>query len=66
MNYSGSIRIKKPETLQRWIDRGWYQEQIDNGYMFNPGCGRFRTEKCTCSMCRKKDRKDLVKILERK
>ena len=52
-NYYGSIRIKKPETLQKWINRGWYQEQIDNGWIFAPACGRFRKERCQCNKCNK-------------
>jgi len=28
----GTIRIKKATTLQQWIDKGWYQREIDNGY----------------------------------
>lgn len=52
-NYSGSIRIKNPKTLQRWIDKGWYQDQLDSGYTFAPACGRFRTGKCECRKCRK-------------
>jgi len=52
-NYYGSIRIKKPETLQKWIDRGWYQQQIKDGWIFSAACGRFRKEKCECNKCRK-------------
>ena len=51
---SGSVRIKKTTTLQNWIDKGWYQAQIDKGYIFASGCGRFRIETCKCSSCRKK------------
>lgn len=50
---SGSVRIKKTTTLQNWIDKGWYQAQIDKGYIFARGCGRFRIETCKCSSCRK-------------
>jgi len=49
----GSIRIKKATTLQRWIDKGWYQREIENGYTFAPACGRFRIGKCECSRCKK-------------
>jgi hypothetical protein len=49
----GSIRIKNPKTLQAWIDKGWYQREINDGYIFAPNCGRFRTEKCQCSKCKK-------------
>lgn len=48
----GTIIISNPKTLQRWIDLGWYQEMIDDGYVFNVNCGRFRESKCTCSACR--------------
>jgi hypothetical protein len=49
----GSIRIKNPKTLQKWIDKGWYKREIDAGYIFAANCGRFRTEKCECGKCRK-------------
>ena len=49
----GSIRIKKATTLQSWIDKGWYQREIDNGYTFAAACGRFRVGKCECSRCKK-------------
>ena len=51
--YIGTIRIKKPSTLQSWIDKGWYKKRIDEGYIFAPNCGRFRIEKCECAKCRK-------------
>ena len=53
MEFYGSIRIKKSTTLQKWIDKGWYQREIDNGYIFAPACGRFRVGKCECSKCKK-------------
>lgn len=49
----GSVKIKKAATLQRWIDLGWYQRELDKGYIFAPACGRFRIGKCECSKCRK-------------
>lgn len=27
---------------------------VNEGYIYAPGCGRFRAEACTCSKCRKK------------
>lgn len=53
MNFSGTIRIKKESTLQRWIDKGWYKSQLDRGYIFYPACGRFRLDECKCCKCRK-------------
>ena len=53
MEFYGSIRIKKATTLQSWIDKGWYQREIDAGYTFAPACGRFRIGKCECSRCQK-------------
>jgi hypothetical protein len=44
MEYCGTIRISNPKTLQSWIDRGWYQKSLSEGYIFNVGCGRFKTE----------------------
>ena len=61
----GTLRISNPKTLQRWIDLGWYKELIDEGYIFAPYCGRFKTEICTCSACRNKrpNREELINIL---
>lgn len=53
-NYAGVLRITNPKTLQQWKDDGRYQQLIDEGYIYAPGCGRFRREKCTCSACRRK------------
>lgn len=51
--YSGTLRIKNPKTLQKWIDKGWYKEYVYEGWVFAPNCGRFRSEKCECGKCRK-------------
>lgn len=51
--YSGTLRITNPKTLQKWIDTGKFQEQIDKGWIFAKGCGRFKKEVCTCYKCRK-------------
>lgn len=61
----GTLRISNPNTLQRWIDNGKYQQQLDEGYIFAPYCGRFRSEPCTCSACRNKrpNRDELIKLL---
>lgn len=60
----GSVRIKNPRTLKRWITNGEYQSTIDEGYIFNVGCGRFRFEKCTCHQCRNYKRANLQKIID--
>lgn len=60
-NYCGSIRIKNPKTLQRWIDKGWYQKEIDDGYAFAPACGRFRVGKCDCSKCKRHNSGHMLK-----
>ena len=49
---SGTLRIKNPKTLEKWIQNGNYQKELDDGYIFAVGCGRFRTEPCTCCKCR--------------
>jgi hypothetical protein len=49
MEYCGTIRISNPKTLQSWIDRGWYQKGLSEGYIF-VGCGRFKTEKYLLSL----------------
>ena len=59
----GTIRIRNPKTLQRWISSGRFQKQLKEGWIFNPGCGRFRKEKCTCSKCRKRSATQLKEVL---
>ena len=61
----GTLRISNPITLQRWIDDGKYKELIDEGYIFNPYCGRFKTEQCECTKCRnhRPNRDELIQIL---
>jgi len=65
-NYSGTTRITNPKTLKRWIDFGWYDKLIEEGFIFNPYCGRFKTEICTCSACRSKrlDKSELIKLMQ--
>lgn len=64
-NYSGTLRITNPETLQKWIDSGKYQQLINDGYIYAEGCGRFRKEICTCAKCRKKrNEKSRIEKLE--
>ena len=41
-NFSGTLRIKNPKTLQKWKDTGKYQELINKGYFYCQSCGRFR------------------------
>lgn len=65
MEYWGVTRIRNPKTLQKWIDKGWYSDTINKGFVFNVGCGRFRLEKCTCSKCRKSKNSPLKTVLER-
>ena len=64
---AGVTKISNPKTLQRWIDFGWYKEMTNDGYIFNPYCGRFSFEKCVCSKCRsKRENKDeLIDILNK-
>jgi hypothetical protein len=61
----GTLRISNPSTLIRWINDGRYKKMLDDGYVFAPYCGRFRTEQCTCSACRRKiiKKKKLLKLL---
>jgi hypothetical protein len=61
----GTTRISNPKTLQRWIDLGWYKKRIDEGYVFNPYCGRFSVEVCECGKCRSKisNRDELIKLI---
>jgi hypothetical protein len=49
----GTLRITNPKTLESWIHNGKYQQELDEGYIYAVGCGRFRTEPCTCYKCRK-------------
>lgn len=57
----GVLRITNQKTLERWKANGKYQELIDSGYIYAEGCGRFRTEPCTCSKCRNKKNNNLIK-----
>ena len=52
--YQGTLKITNPNTIQSWKDKGWWQKQLDNGYIYAVGCGRFKTEICTCCKCHKK------------
>ena len=62
--YYGTLRIRNPKTLQRWIDTGKHQKQLDDGWVFNVGCGRYRTQKCECNKCRKSKNSPLKDVLE--
>jgi hypothetical protein len=64
IEYWGVTRISNPKTLQRWMDNGEYQTLLDAGYVFNVGCGRFRTEKCTCSKCKRYKRPQLQILID--
>tara|TARA_R110000772_G_scaffold259692_2_gene377368 strand:+ start:104 stop:349 length:246 start_codon:yes stop_codon:yes gene_type:complete len=50
---SGVLRISNPKTLEKWIHNKSYQKELNDGYIFNPDCGRFRNIQCTCYKCRK-------------
>ena len=60
--YCGTLRISNPNTLQSWIDTGKMKKQYDDGWIFNVGCGRFKTEPCTCAQCRNRTRPELTKV----
>ena len=64
MEFAGTLRIRNPKTLKRWIRSGKHQKQLDRGFIFNVGCGRYRTEKCECGKCRKSKNSPLKHILE--
>ena len=65
MEFYGTLKIRNPKTLQKWIDTGKYQEQINSGWVFNVGCGRFRDIKCECNKCRNSKNSPLKTVLER-
>jgi hypothetical protein len=50
----GTLRITNPKTLEKWKQDGRYKELIDLGYIYAPGCGRFRLSVCFCAACRRK------------
>jgi len=62
--FYGTLRIRNPKTLQKWINTGKYQKKINNGWIFNVGCGRFRKKKCKCNKCMKSKNSPLKYILE--
>ena len=62
--YCGTLRIRNSRTLQKWIDTGKYKKYINEGWIFNVGCGRFRTVKCTCNKCMKSKNSPLKSVLE--
>lgn len=64
-NYSGTTKITNPNTLQRWIDNGKYNEMIKQNYLFGVGCGRFVFDGCTCTNCRNRPKKELIEVLIR-
>jgi hypothetical protein len=51
--YSGTLRITNPKTIERWKQNGEYNALINQGFIYSIGCGRFRTEICKCSKCKK-------------
>lgn len=63
--YVGVLRITNPKTLEKWIHDGRFKKVLDEGYIFNSGCGRFRTEVCTCHKCRKGKGKELQKVIDK-
>ena len=62
---AGTLKISNPKTLEKWIQDGSYQEEVNDGYMFNVGCGRFRTELCKCYKCRNGKGKKLQQVIDR-
>jgi hypothetical protein len=62
---SGTLRITNPKTLEKWIQNGNFDKELDNGYKFYVGCGRFRLDTCTCSKCRKSKGEELQQVLNK-
>jgi hypothetical protein len=61
----GALRITNPKTLRHWIKTSKFQKELDNGWKFNVGCGRFsKSETCTCYKCRKKLRPKIQEIID--
>lgn len=52
--YSGTLRITNKNTIDKWKADGRMQNLLNEGYIYAEGCGRFKTELCTCCKCRKK------------
>ena len=61
----GTLRISNPKTLEKWINNGNFQKEIDQGYNFYVGCGRFRKSKCECHKCRKGKGKLLQEVINK-
>ena len=51
-HYSGTTKITNKRTLQAWKDKGLFDYLINQGFIFNKGCGRFRKEICKCCKCK--------------
>jgi len=62
---AGTLRISNPKTLERWIHNGNFQKELDDGYKFYVGCGRFRTDPCKCYKCRKGKGKKLQEVIDK-
>lgn len=52
MQLVGTLRVTNPKTLRRWLNNGEFQKELDMGYTYAPGCGRFKIGECTCHKCR--------------
>ena len=63
---SGTLRVTNLRTLRRWVEHGMFQLELDAGYKYAPGCGRFTTEQCTCSKCRRRPNISRRLIVENK
>ena len=49
-------RNTQAEVIEKRVRKS-HLDIIDEGYLYNQGCGRFTIKACTCSKCRKKSKR---------
>lgn len=60
------ILITRAVTLQRFIEKGWYDELKARGYSLAIGCGRFKKKQCNCLRCNDVSAKNELSLFVKK
>lgn len=65
LNYkeSSTLRVTSKKRLIRYIISGKYDELRSKGYNYNPGCGKFTKEPCTCNLCLNHAKPQIMQVL---